>query len=168
VRSPSPDEASGCCPACNRFTGPVPVCPYCDIPIPLPPALRLIKATAILLASAGLLALWLAASRLQPPLVRIADISPAMNYARVRVAGRVAGAPRSGRNDGSINFTVNDGSGRLRIYADTAPSPAPASGDGVAVTGSIKISAGRDPILFVHSPSHITVTGGQTEGGAPE
>ena len=164
MKPPVPDEAPGCCPACNRFTGPVPVCPYCDIQIPMPPALRLIKAAAILLASAGLSGLWLSASRLQPPIVRIADISPSMNYARVRIAGRVAGAPRSGRNDGSIHFTVNDGTGRLRIYADVAPTEELTSGDGIAVTGSIKISAARDPVLFVHSPSHITVTGRPTEG----
>ena len=159
-----PDESAGCCPACNRFTGPVPVCPYCDIQIPLPPALRLIKAAAILLASAGLSGLWLSASRLQPPIVRIADISPSMNYARVRIAGRITGAPRSGRDADSVNFTVNDGSGRLRIYADEAPSPPLANGDGVAVTGSIKITAGRDPVLFVHAPSHIAITGKPTEG----
>lgn len=137
----------------------------------MPPALRLIKAAAILLASAGLLTLWLAASRLQPPVVRIADISPSMNYARVRVAGHVAGVPRQGRKEGSINFTVNDGTGRLRIYADAAPSPGPASGDGIAVTGSIKISAGSDPVLLVRSPAHIAMTerpAGQTGEGVPE
>jgi len=170
VKPPPPADTTGGCPSCNRYTGPVPVCPYCDTRIPLPAALRLIRAAALLLASAGLLALWIASARLHPSSVRIGDIRPAMNGARLRVAGRVAGAPRGGREPGSLSFGVDDGSGRLRVYAgaDAAPSAHPSAGDTVSVTGTLKISAGRDPVLFVRSPAHITVTAEGARGEPPE
>lgn len=158
-----PVGTGGECPACNRYTGPVPVCPYCDMHLPLPPALRLIKAAAILLASAGLLALWLSASNRPPPALRIADIVPTMNYAQVCITGRIVGTPHSGRRPGSISFNIDDGSGTLHIFSDTPLTVPLARDDSITVTGSLKLSVDRDPILFVHSPAHVIVTQTETD-----
>ncbi len=164
-----PVREPGACPVCRRYTGPVPICPYCDVSIPLPPALKLIKAAAVLLAVAGLLMLWLAAARLQPADVRVVDLSPAMNHARIRVNGLVTGSPRSGREPGSLSFTINDDGHRLRIFASAAaaPSRSPGAGDNVTVTGNLKFTAGRDPVLFVRSAAHIVVPATGSEGPAP-
>ncbi len=149
----------GTCPVCCRYTGPVPTCPYCDTSIPLPPALRLIKCSAFILAIAGLIFLWLAARRLQPESVSLGELSPAMNYATIRVTGEVVGTPRPGREPGSIGFTIQDGEHRLRIFSNAAATPeqAPERGAQVSVTGNLKFSAGRDPIMFIRRPEHIQI-----------
>jgi len=54
------------CPACGRYIGRAAVCPYCDVDIPLPPRLRLIRITALIIVFGGLLLLWLATTRMAP------------------------------------------------------------------------------------------------------
>ncbi len=121
--------------------------------------MRLIKHTAFILAIAGLLFLWLAARRLQPQNVSLGDLSPAMNYATIRVSGEVTRTPRAGREPGSLGFTIREGEHRLRIFANAsaAPQQAPERGTLVSVTGNLKFSAGRDPIMFVRKPEHIQI-----------
>ncbi len=53
--------ASADCPACKRYIGRVSVCPFCDVDIPVPLRLRLLRISAPALAVGGLLPLWLAA-----------------------------------------------------------------------------------------------------------
>lgn len=50
------------CPACKRYIGRATVCPYCDVDIPVPRRVHLIRLSAFVLAIGGLLLLWLAAT----------------------------------------------------------------------------------------------------------
>lgn len=50
------------CPACKRYIGRASVCPYCDVDIPVPPRLLLIRIGALVMAFGSLLLLWLAAT----------------------------------------------------------------------------------------------------------
>lgn len=50
------------CPACKRYIGRATVCPYCDVDIPVPRRVRLIRISAFVLACGGLLLLWLTAT----------------------------------------------------------------------------------------------------------
>ena len=54
--------ASVDCPACRRYIGRATVCPYCDVDIPVPLRVRLIRIGAWVLACGGLLQTWLAAT----------------------------------------------------------------------------------------------------------
>lgn len=148
--------------ACGRYVGPVSRCPYCDESTPSQPAIRLVKITALLLATAGLALLWLAAAKDLPPLVRITDISPPMNFAQVRIEGTVAERPRIRHDNNSLSFLVSDGSSRLRVYADGKTAMALAAngktllaGSSITVSGSLKVKANGAPILFLRSADHL-------------
>ncbi len=54
--------AAADCPACGRYIGRTTVCPYCDVDIPVPLWLRLLRIGAWVLASGGLLLTWVVAT----------------------------------------------------------------------------------------------------------
>lgn len=159
----------GRCPACERFIGPLDVCPYCDCPTERQAGLRLLRALAILLAVGGLLLLAFAVRQPAVPAVSAGAILPSMNFARVRVAGALASAPRSGRSrSGSawVNFTLEDGTGRLRVaaFGETAERLLPVLAD--AGTGAVcraegwlSIRAGQLPSLQIRDPAALDLKG---------
>lgn len=61
-----PAAVAADCPACGRYIGRATVCPYCDVDVPVPRRLRLIRISALVLAVAGLLLPWLAATGMRP------------------------------------------------------------------------------------------------------
>ena len=75
---------------------------------------------ALLLAVIGLVFLYLMSARTEVPVILVSDITPMMNFAHVRVTGTVERAAYVSRHEGEIDylsFSVDDGSGRLRIAA---------------------------------------------------
>lgn len=153
----------GYCPACNRFIGPLDECPYCACPSERQAGMRLLRIAALALAVGGLILLTLAVRRQDPPLLAARDIQPAMNFARVRLSGHVAGKARSGATRSGepwYGFTLDDGTGRVRVsaFGDTAAALAsrPAeSGMPVRVTGLLSIRANQMPTLQVQDPAAV-------------
>jgi hypothetical protein len=117
---PAEDRPGGLCPVCDRFIGPVSVCPFCGETVPTATALRILRWGAPALAVIGLVALWLSAVRREPPSIAIGHIEPTMHRAYVRVEGRLERAPyvsrKSGRTD-YLSFNVTDGSNAVRVAA---------------------------------------------------
>ena len=138
-----------CCPACSRFIGPADVCPYCDTDSARLPVWRRLRWIAIIRAVAGLAALMVVVTRRELPLVTARNMIPTMNYAMVRVQGKVASAPAS-RRGGSTSFTLRDDTGRWTVYADQRVWPAacaPVKGDAVEVAGGVRITGGQRPVI---------------------
>ena len=146
-----PAAREGTCPGCERFIGPADACPYCGADAAPRPGFRFLRYASLLLAVLGLAFLYLSTTRRDIPLVRIADITPLMNYASVRVAGTVVGNPYVKQANGVVDyvaFTLDDGSGRLRVTADGRVARAlasrrtlPGAGSRVGAAGSLSVPA---------------------------
>ena len=146
-----PATHEGTCPGCERFIGPADVCPYCGADAAPRPGFRFLRYASLLLAVLGLAFLYLSTTRRDIPLVRIADITPLMNYASVRVAGALVEKPYVKREDGVVGyiaFTIDDGSGRLRVTADgrvartlAGRRTLPGAGSQVGAAGSLSVPA---------------------------
>jgi hypothetical protein len=157
----------GYCPSCERFIGPLDNCPYCDCPSERQAGLRLLRILAVLLAVGGLALLALAVHDREPAPLAVADIQPSMNFARVRVSGTVAAAPRSGlarSGEPWYGFTLQDGTNRLRLVAfgDTAAALIArhaasdlATGTPVRAEGWLSVRAGQLPSLQIRNPEHL-------------
>jgi len=161
------------CPSCERFIGPARACPYCGADAPDRPGLRFLRWASLLLASLGLAFLYLTATRRAAPLIRIADITPFMNHAEVRVTGTVTRAPYVSRRKGGVDyvsFVVEDGAGTLRVTAQGALARSlvernllPAAGAEVEVTGSLSPAANGPARLRLCAAEQLVV---RTRAGA--
>lgn len=126
---------------------------------------RILRRTSILLALCGLVFLYLFSKGREIPRVRISDINPMMNYALVRVSGKLARTPYTGRTNGKtdyFSFLIVDGNRELRVaaYDDDARQLAdrnsfPAPGKTVEAVGRLRTTAGRIPRLYLRS--HLDV-----------
>jgi hypothetical protein len=163
----TPAQAGAVCPSCERFIGPADVCPYCAADSARPPALRRLQYAAILLGVAGLAFLYLASARRELPAIRVADITPLMNFAYVRVCGRIERDAYLAQSRGKaeyVSFVLNDGSGPLRIaaYGRVAQDlvegdRVPARGAVVEVAGTLNVSAEGRPVLRVQSVRQVRI-----------
>jgi len=162
-----PQHQDAHCPACERYIGAADVCPYCDTDSSRPPVFRHLRAAVWVLATAGLAMLWVCAGRRVVPELLVADITPMMNFATVRVAGEVVGKPYTRRRGDRVvyaSFSLRDTSGSVRVAAyDRVAEDLAACGPGswkgarVAVIGRLDVAAGRRPVLRVQSAEHVTV-----------
>ncbi len=158
---------SGKCGSCGRYIGPVVACPYCGAESAGRLPLRMLHWIAILLGVAGLAALYATARQRTPDDLHPAQITSAMNFARVWMEGEVTrSAPRAnaaGRAP-SLSFTLG-GDGGETIVTATGPVAAtlreqgllPARGDHVRVLGRLSVAAGEKPRLFMDSSEHLQV-----------
>ncbi|MFO7870548.1 MAG: hypothetical protein R6V03_03850 [Kiritimatiellia bacterium] len=156
------------CPGCERFIGPADKCPYCGADSAKPGFLRLLRRLSLAAAAAGVLFLYLMAVNRELPLIKVSDITPTMNFAYVRVRGKVIRKPYVGRDEpGSspsyVSFSLNDGTGVLRAVAYRQAASKlheagliPAEGERVEVSGSLSVSAeaGRTK-LYLRSPGSL-------------
>lgn len=134
------------CASCGRFVGPYETCPYCGAKQAGRIPVRLVKIAAILLATVGLLGLWLMARNTDIPVVSAADALGTMNMAYVKVHGHVARSLSYDPESGYLAFWVDDGTGEVRVssYRDVteallASGIVPALGDEVTVAGTLRI-----------------------------
>jgi hypothetical protein len=117
------------------------------------------------LAVIGLTCLYVVSILPDLPVVPIGEITPTMNFATVRVTGKVIRRPYIGRHNGQIDylsFPVDDGTGSLRIAAYRHVARAlhmedriPAQGNNVDVTGNLRISQGGRIVLYLHSAEQL-------------
>lgn len=151
-RMPDGDSA---CPACGRFIGPDDQCPYCETDSVRAPLMKTLRWTAVTFALAGLAVLLLTSRSRELPIIRAADLRPEMNFARVRMAGVVERAAFVGERNGAadyVAFSVNDGSGAVRVAAYAAAArqlvasrQIPRADDRVEIRGTLAL--GRDGTL---------------------
>ena len=155
------------CPSCERFIGPVDVCPYCDCDSARNPVFRVLRYGSLILAVAGLLFLHFVASHSDVPVIRIADITPMMNFGLVRIEGIVEKnaslGNRRGRVD-SVSFPISDGSGQIRIVGYGKVSQelvtrnlVPGKGGKINVTGSLNYSADGNTKLVLRSAVDLVI-----------
>ncbi len=108
------------CPSCGRFVGAVTKCPYCGSKVTKRMSLMATRWAAILLSTVGLFLLYLMARSHEPATIHIEDISTTMNFGNVRIVGQVKADARMNRTGNGMSFSVNDGTGDLRVFIDDA------------------------------------------------
>ncbi len=151
------------CSSCGRFIGPYEACPYCGARQAPRVSLRAVKWAAILLATVGLALLWFVATRAPLPHISINQATSTMNFAYVEIAGQVVRGPTCNPDSQSLSFTVDDGSGQMRVWAFRdvveklrAQGRIPGLGDHVVVAGTLR--AREDDIsLTLNVPEHLDV-----------
>lgn len=152
------------CHSCGRYVGPHDACPTCGARMTGRLPLRVVKLTAIVLATAGLAVLWFFATRAEVPTVAIGRANATMNLAYVRVEGRCTRAPSYDPQTGYLSFWVGDATGELYVSSYRAESQAlvdegkvPGLGDQVAVAGTLRIRE-NFPSLTVNAPGEVIFT----------
>ena len=153
------------CPSCDRFIGTKDVCPYCDADSAKSPLLKHLRYAALILALLGLGLLYLMSIRREIPLTRIEEITPMMNFAYVRIAGKVPRPPYIAKKKGEVDylsFLVDDGTGELRVavYREAArvlvaEQRVPTRGAMVDVAGSLSVPADGRRKLTLQVPGHL-------------
>ena len=144
-----PERSPADCRSCGRFIGPVLTCPYCGAFAEGRLPLRVLRYAALVMGIAGLALLIQFARSRETPLVPLGDLTPTMNFGRVRVAGWVARAPYIATEHGRTNylsFAIEDGTNQLTVaaYERIAQSlvirkRVPARGARVEVTGIVSV-----------------------------
>jgi hypothetical protein len=124
-------------------------------------SLRAWAIAAGLLATAALCLLGRMALHHDFPLLKIADLRPALDGALIRVAGQATGDARTFREAGqlrSLSFTVDDGTGELAVVADGQQAAQmalfdriPRAGDTLEVAGRLSIGAEGHNALHLQS-----------------
>jgi len=160
-RSPKPTTT---CPSCGRFVGAREVCPHCGANIPRRLSLRLFKYGAIVLAVAGLLILWGAATFARVPTVYVGEIVGTMNWAYVRMEGVVTRNPSYDQETGYLSFWLNDDTGDIMVSAYrneaqalVAAGKVPMLGDRVSLEGTLKVKEDF-AYLTVGVPDKVQIT----------
>lgn len=154
------------CPHCGHFVGAASRCTNCGARLERRMGLKVLRISALLVAVFGVFLLHLYARNRELPLVKVADISPAMNFASVRIEGRLEQDARRLRS-GSVLYVVNDGSGSIAVFAQPTEGRLPLSGQQVSVSGSLSVGAGNELRLRAHSKGvAITQHGEEVPAGA--
>lgn len=126
-----------------------------------PLKIRILQYASLVLAVAGLFLLYLFSVNLDVPLVRIADITPTMNFAYVRMAGEVT-RDAYVFESGGVVFDMKDGSGEITVMGGRAQAQSleaagklPRRGDRIEVAGGLCVSADQDAKLRIQSASQL-------------
>lgn len=126
--------------------------------------MRLLKGLIIILAISGVVALIVASRASSRPLTKIAALNPAMNFAYVRVSGRVLDYPSLSSTDGYLSFQVNDQSGDVHVsaYRSTVETlmkekRIPMPGSVVTVEGTLRLRE-DEPALTLNMPEALELS----------
>ena len=151
------------CSSCGRYTGPYEACPYCGTRQSGRISIRTVKATAIVLSIVGLIALWAAATGSQIPQVKIGQIAATANMAYVQLFGRVTRGPDYYAESDYLAFTLDDGTGEIRVSAYRNETDdlrlhdrIPSLGDNVSVVGTVRVRD-QGPSLTINVPDQVEV-----------
>ena len=133
------------------------LCPYCDAELPGNTAIKLLKISALILATVGLFLVYLAGRASKPEVISISSITPAMNFARVSVRGIVKQKPHVSQDAEYLSFYIYDGDRRIKVaaYRSVAIKLAesgrlPRNGSRVEAAGELRYNHG-DPVLNLAS-----------------
>ena len=128
-----------------------------------PLRVRVLQMASLVLAVAGLILLYLYSVNRDIPTVRVADVTPTMNFAYVKIAGNVISDAYIFKSGGVI-FNLHDGSGEIAVMGGRAQAEAlknagklPRRGDRVEVAGSLSVSADQEVKLRMQSAEQLTL-----------
>jgi len=157
-------DSTGNCPVCERYIGPVSTCPYCSAKNRQSPIIRTIRIVAIFLATVGLFLIYMTARHRQPLLVAIENITPAMNFAHVHIAGVVKRKPYISQDQDYVSFRIYGKKSNLQVVAYRKVAETlinknllPTTGESVDVRGSLNVSAQSKIKLYLKTPDHLTI-----------
>jgi len=137
------DQHAVQCPHCGHYAGPAGRCAKCGMQLGQRMGLRVLRISALAVATVGLFLLHLYATHRELPLVRIGEVTPMMNFASVRVEGVLESDARRIRS-GSVLYVVDDGTGTIPVFFDRpAGEKLPKAGTRVSVVGSLGVGAGN-------------------------
>ena len=149
------------CPNCGRFVGAHMACPYCGTKVPKRMSVMLFKYGALAVAFLGLIFLYLAVRVIKIPVVKVKDITETMNFAYVRVVGKVSRADVY--EGGGLYLTVDDGTGSISVksYGKVTEEimrmeNPPEVGDRIDVGGTLNITEGKRALL-IQTPDRVKV-----------
>jgi len=121
--------------------------------------IKRLRTAAFILVVSGLLLVSLYTSHREPPLVRIGEIKPVMNFSTVRVQGVLESDARQ-LQSGSVLYMIADETGSLPVFINPVPAgDLPAAGSRVAATGHLSVGAGNQARMRVHDAGQIKVLG---------
>lgn len=148
--------------------------PDCGPQVKRPLRIRILQYAAWGLAFAGLILLYLYSVNRDIPVVRVAAITPTMNFAYVRISGEVSRDTYVFKSGGMV-FNVHDGSGEIAVMGGRAQAEAlaetdrlPRAGDRVEVAGSLSLSADDEVKLRMQSADQLTLHRKTTPAIIPE
>jgi len=153
------------CPHCGHYVGPANRCANCGMRLGQRMGLKVLRISALAIATIGLFLLHLYATHRELPLVRIGEITPMMNFASVRVEGVLESDARRIRS-GSVLYVVDDGTGTIPVFFDRpAGEKLPKAGTRVSVAGNLGVGAGNKVRM---SGQTIELLPGAVEAKEPE
>ena len=125
--------------------------------------MRIFKGLILALAIAGVAALLIAVRSNARPQIAISSITPAMNFAYVRIAGVIPAYPSLSSAGDTLSFTIQDDSGQIRVSAYRSAvnellvqGRIPMPGDMVSVEGSLRVRD-DDASLTLQSSEGLTI-----------
>lgn len=135
--------------------------PVYGLQVKRPLKIRVLQYASLILAVAGLVLLYLFSVNRDVPSVRIGSITPAMNFACVRLTGEITRDAYVFKS-GGIVFDVSDGSGEIAVMGGRAQAEAleaagklPRRGDYVEIYGNLSVSADQNPKLRLQSSERL-------------
>lgn len=157
------------CPVCERFIGPQNTCPYCGEASAKSSLLVGLRRAALILGVLGLALLHLAAAHREIPVTLVETISPMMNFAHVRIVGKVPRNAYVSRKHGAVDyvsFLLDDRTGEVRVtaYHDVAKSlveqgKVPVRGTWVDAAGTLNVAADGGVKLRLYAAEQLTIKG---------
>jgi len=159
-----PKEDSSVCPICGYYIGTSSVCPRCGAQVQKRIAIKLVRNIAIWGSILGVFLLWVAVKSKKAPVVKIENMTETMNYAYVKVIGKVDNLVID-ESKNSFKVIVNDGTGKLSVncfnkykqFKKILDDNFPGFGDRIEVTGALNFSQAWGPSMFLTVPERIKV-----------
>ncbi len=157
-------QSSSLCPSCGRHTGPHEACPYCGARLQPRISMRVFRYGSLAVACIGLAVMWFFSLRSPIPTLKIGQAQATMNFAYVRISGRVARPSSYDAEGGYLGFWIQDDTGEMMVssYRSTtqallAAGKLPDVGDQVTLEGTLRI---RDemPSLTLASAETVHIT----------
>ncbi len=157
-------QSTALCPSCGRHVGPYEACPYCGAKLAPRITMRVFRYGSLVVALVGLALLWFFSLRSPVPEMKIGQVQSTMNFAYVRVAGKVTRPPSYDAEGGYLGFWIQDDTGEMMVssYRSTtqelvAKGLLPDVGDDVILEGTLRIREDT-PSLTLASAETVRLT----------
>lgn len=128
-----------------------------------PLRVRTLRVAAIALAVVGLILLYLCSTNRDIPKIKIADITQTMNFACVKISGKVTRSAYIFSSGGFV-FNIDDGSGQIAVFGGKSQANSikengllPRKGDHVEVVGAIHTSSDSTQKLRILSSEQMKI-----------
>ena len=150
------------CPSCGRFVGAYEKCPYCGAELKKRMSLIMWKRIAVFGALAGLFLMWLAATKMEPKLLDVAEITETYNNAIIRAQGIVIERKLT-EEKGMVKLKLADKTGTVTAMSFSGLPEfrklgnLPKVGDRVDLLGQVQISDQYGATLFINFPSRVVI-----------